>query len=261
MEARHLLLWIAQRFKGYWPDMYDCVKDKIKPDIPNEKIVENAKNFQEKFVTILDDEFPQILKKSTDGTVPFILFYRGDISLLSSNNPKLAVLGSRKSSKYGETETSEIVKGLKDNTIIVSGGARGIDTCGIRSALDSNKKVIIVMGTAIDTYYPHQNEELFNEVVTKGGVIITEYPPQTPISQENFRWRNRIVASIADVIMIGESYERSGCSITIGYGLNFGKTICCVPYPAGIDSFCNQLIKDGATMVENSEDVQSLLRN
>ena len=261
MDARQLLLWISRRYKGHWPSMYECIKNKVQPDITTDQLVDEAEKFKEKYITIVESDYPQILKECTDGTVPFVLYYRGDLSLLTSHNKKLAVIGSRKSSKYGESKTRSIVEGLPENTIIVSGLARGIDTIGIRAALDSNKKVIAVIGNSIDTVYPEENAALFKEIVDKGGIIVSEYPPETPISPDNFRWRNRIVAALSDTIMCGESYERSGCSITIGYGLNFGKTICCIPYPANINSFCNQLIKDGASLVETSDDVKNLLGN
>ena len=103
--------------------------------------------------------------------------------------------------------------------------------------------------------YPKENEALYNRIIENGGLIISEYPNSVAPTPDKFCFRNRIVADIGSFLVIGEAYERSGTSITVNYALNAGKGIGCVPYPANVNSACNALIKDGAAMIENSDDL------
>ena len=93
----------------------------------------------------------------------------------------------------------------------------------------------------------------------KGG-FLSEYPCSTQPKPDQFVFRNRIVASISDFLLIGEAYERSGSSTTVNYALQAGKNVGCIPYPRGKNSLCNRLIKDGAALIESASDLLNEIR-
>lgn len=191
--------------------------------------------------------------------MPFVLYYKGDLSLLNEGLKRLTVVGSRNSSKYGETSVKKIVQGLDNEVIVVSGLAKGIDSVALLSALHSNKKVIAIIGNGINFCYPEENLSLYNEIIAKGGLIISEYPPNTPPESSNFRWRNRLLAMVSSGILIGEGKLNSGTKITASFGIQFNRNVGCIPYEINKESLCNQLIKDGASLIETSEDAYDLI--
>ncbi len=258
MTYRDVLLELSRKYNGNRNDIFKHIEKKEPPGKNAEEVEERGKDFKEKFITLMDDEYPNLIKKSCS-TPPFVLYYRGNINLLNSRKKKLAVIGSRKSSQYGEYATEKIISKLPDDVIIVSGAAKGIDTVGIKAALCTNKKVIAVIGSAIDSYYPKENIDLFNEILKAGGLIISEYPPGTPINPDNFRFRNRIIAGISNAVFVGEAYLKSGTKITISYALDYNKSIGCLPYQCYQKSYCNHLIKEGAALIENENDILDLL--
>lgn len=139
---------------------------------------------------------------------------------------------------------------------IVSGMARGIDSAAHRGCLGGHGFTVAVLGTGIDVVYPASNRDLYDQIVKKGAVI-SEFPPGTPPEPRNFPIRNRIISGLSRGIVVVEATKNSGSLITASLALEQGREVFAVP--GSINSFkssgCHFLIKQGAALVENSDDV------
>lgn len=250
MEAREILLYFAIKFKGDWNKIYEEVAKKEKPDFEEAKkvISENNSNY----ITILDAEYPESLKNGYKP--PFVLFYIGDISLISDKNNKIAVVGSRRHSNYGKEMTYKLVQGISKDFVIISGLALGIDACAHRAAIESGGKTIAVLGNGINFHYIEKNKDIYEEC-KKNHLVISEYPDLTPPNKDCFPIRNRIIANLCNNLLITEGKVHSGTQITALLMVQKSGNVCCVPTKAGEDSICNYLIKEGAYLVETPEDI------
>lgn len=259
MEAKHLLLWVSVTNHGHWPDMYETIKNKVKPHESNEEIDRRGAEFEGNYSTILDDDYPLILKQTTDGTVPFVLYYDGNFDLIQNGGKKLAIVGTTKSSKYGEKMVSQVISEVTKVDVVVVSYQKGIATVALKEALKKGIKTIVVLNTSLKDAYEKDTEGLLKQAVEQDGLVITEYPEGTIWKPELVRWSLRIIASISNVILLGEEYSRSATSIVIGYGINFGKDIGAIPFPAGLNSLNNDLIKEGANLIQSGQDIDDLL--
>lgn len=251
ISAREILIYLAIKYGGDWDLMMEAVRKK--ENIPFSELEGIESKISSKAITLADDDYPKSLKNTCKP--PLVLFYYGDLSLAHDEKRCISFIGTREPSEYGSKISEKIVEGLaKDDYVIVSGLAKGIDTIANETSLNKGKKTVAVLGNGIDICYPSENKELY-ERIKKEGLLISEYPGMTPPSRTSFPSRNRIVAGLSSTIVVGEAKKKSGTMITVSYGLLMGKNICCVPYPAGEDSVCNTFIKEGAFLVENAEDV------
>ena len=205
-------------------------------------------------ITLEDKEYPYNLKQIED--CPPLLYALGDINILKNNN-MLAVVGARNSSisacRLASSLSSEVAqKGI----VVVSGLARGIDSYAHNGALSSKGKTIAVLGTGIDVVYPKENDSLYKEIA-KNGLILSEYPFHTQPQAQNFPRRNRIVSGLSKGVLVIEAGLKSGSLITANQALDQGRDVFAVPGAPydGRTSGCNQLIKDGAILVERAQDI------
>ncbi|MGD9901396.1 MAG: DNA-processing protein DprA [Spirochaetales bacterium] len=205
-------------------------------------------------VTLFSKEYPNLLKETA--TPPLVLYCRGDLSLL--NSECLAVVGTRRATRYGKKVTESFVKELALNGFtIVSGLADGIDTIAHRTALENGGKTIAVLGGGVDQIYPYANVGLSREVVAKG-LLISEYKPDQKPAGFHFPVRNRIIAGISKGVLITEAGEKSGSMHTKEYAIEAGRDLFVVP--GNIDSTasagCNQIIKSlQGAMVTSADDI------
>lgn len=249
-EANKVLLYFCCFYNGNYQKIFNAIKER---EIFDENTFMSLNEKQAtNFITILDEEYPSELNKILN--CPFVLFYKGDISLLKSEN-KIAVVGSRYNSTYGEYMTRKLVKDLvKKGYVIVSGLAKGIDSIAHDEALKNNGKTIAVMGGGFNHIYPKENFELYNKII-ENGLVISEYPDFVKPSADKFPFRNRIIAGLGRGVVVCEAKIHSGSMITVRYALEQGKDVYCVPYKAGVESGCNLLIKEGAFLIEDVSDI------
>lgn len=177
---------------------------------------------------------------------------------------KICIIGARKHTAYGVLVVKAIIKELvRFNPIIISGLATGIDTIALETALEYNLKTIAVIGSGLDdsSIYPRENIILTHRIEKSGGIIISEYEEGTEASKWHFPRRNRIMAGLADIIIIVEGTRKSGTLITARLGLEYGKDIVCVP--GSIFSPLSQgplsLIEQGAIPLTRIEDIVDLV--
>ncbi|HQP06751.1 MAG TPA: DNA-processing protein DprA [Smithellaceae bacterium] len=205
-----------------------------------------------RIVTFLDENYPRHLLNVYDR--PALLYVAGH---LHSDDISIAIVGSRHASTYGKYTTDRISRELAlRGATIVSGMARGIDSCAHRGALAANGRTIAVLGSGLDVIYPPENKKLFEAIVEQGAVI-SEYPPGTQPLPFHFPARNRIISGISYGVLVVEAGEKSGSLITAKLAMEQGREVFAIPGP--IDSAssrgANHLIKQGAKLIDSVDDI------
>ena len=181
--------------------------------------------------------------------MPIMLYLCGDLPSLSG--PVVAIVGSRRPSKYGREVAYSLAYELATaECVVVSGMALGIDAIAHRGCLDAGGTTVAVLGTAIDRLYPRANIGLAEEIVRSGG-ILSEYGPGATTNSGCFAARNRIVSGLSDAVIVVEASSKSGTLITAEYARSQGRKIYAVPGPVDsvLSAGCNGLIRDGARIV------------
>lgn len=198
--------------------------------------------------------FPSGLKEIPDP--PPYIYYYGNPELL--NNPSVAVVGSRNCSELGLEGARQVSRALSASGVtIVSGFARGIDSCAHEMALQEVGSTIAVLGTGLDVEdYPVGSSKLRYEIIEKG-LLISEFAPATPPYAGNFPFRNRIISGLSTGVLVAEATVKSGSLITARLAAEQGREVMALPGPLGDESFagCLKLIKEGAALVETADDV------
>lgn len=224
-------------------------RGKIDPD----EEISKAKKLGIRIVTLLDDDYPEILKQIYDP--PPVLYTKGDIACL--NNQSIAIVGARKASNYGRNTANRFAKELASMTInIVSGMARGIDSYAHKGAIDASGPTTAVFGCGLDIVYPPENVNLMKKII-KCGCIVSSFPLGTQPIAANFPARNRIISGLSLGTLVIEAAERSGSLITADFALEQGREVFAIPgniyspYSRGT----HKLIKQGAKLVENINDI------
>lgn len=200
-----------------------------------------------------DPEYPDILRQIPDP--PLLLYVHGDPTLLHS--PGLAVVGSRRCSRYGLDAARRISRDVSRAGIcIISGFAAGIDRQAHVAGLEEVGASIAVLGTGLDLVYPAANRDLWDRLGKKG-LILTEFPPGTRPDARNFPHRNRIISGLALGVLVIEAAVRSGSLITATAALEQGREVFALPGPVHMETYagCHHLIKQGAVLVQTAQDI------
>ncbi|MEW6397628.1 MAG: DNA-processing protein DprA [Bacillota bacterium] len=204
-----------------------------------------------------DREYPPWLRQMPDP--PLILYCRGEVR--AEDQKAVAVVGTRHPTTYGVEVTGRLVRNLaRAGLTVVSGLARGIDTCAHREALAAGGRTIAVLGSGLDRVYPAENRPLCAHIATRGAVL-SEYPPGTDALPHHFPTRNRIIAGLAQGVVVVEAPVRSGALITADCADELQRPVMAVPGPVTRkeSAGCNRLIRDGAHLVEGVEDILVVL--
>ncbi|HRZ30407.1 MAG TPA: DNA-processing protein DprA [Candidatus Paceibacterota bacterium] len=214
-----------------------------------------------KFKKILPSDFPALLKEINDP--PRELYLEGDLPR-ETECKFLAVVGSRKYSRYGKEACEELIAGLAGYPIvIVSGLALGIDTIAHQSALKNNLLTIAIPGSGLDrrVLHPFSNHCLADEIIERGGCLLSELEPECPAGLHTFPRRNRIMAGLSHATLIIEAGERSGTLITSRLAMEYNRDVLVVPGSIFSPSSrgANSLIRQGATPINNSNDLLQAL--
>jgi DNA processing protein len=200
------------------------------------------------------EAYPERLREIYDP--PPVLWVRGDVSLL--RQPSLAIVGTRHPSPYGAGVAEMLARDLSARRLlIVSGMARGIDTCAHKGALAARTPTIAVWGTGIDVIYPKENKKLAEEILARGGTIVSEMPMGTFPAPQNFPRRNRIISGLSIGVLVVEAGENSGTRVTARCAEEQNRDLFAVPgNVTNKNSWTpNTLIKQGAKLVGSWEDV------
>ncbi|MGA3177584.1 MAG: DNA-processing protein DprA [Candidatus Acidiferrum sp.] len=218
-----------------------------------EKEVDALRKIGAKLVNWKEPDYPQALLQVYDP--PVMLYVRGDAQIL--NSPSLSIVGTRRPTVYGSQMAERMGRELAARGLtIVSGLARGIDAIAHQGATAVGGRAIGVLGTGIDVCYPKENKKLYEKVLERGA-IVSEFPTGSHPAPENFPVRNRIIAGMPLGVIIVEGKQYSGSLITARLAMEFGREVFGVPGNVTQEvSFApNLLIKQGAKLVTNAEDV------
>ncbi|NMB22117.1 MAG: DNA-protecting protein DprA [Corynebacterium sp.] len=197
-----------------------------------------------------------------DAVPPHALWVRGG-DLRSLTAQAVALVGTRAVSQYGREVTAMIVDNLVPHQwTIISGGALGVDTVAHTTALRAGGSTVVVAACGLDRSYPAHNRALFEEIVSRSGAIVTEYPPGTPPQRHRFLTRNRLVAALSQGTVVTEAAWRSGALNTLSWCAGLGRVAMAVPGPVTTAGSlgCHERIRNGhAQMVCSGDEIRSLL--
>ncbi len=229
---------------------------KIKEEGNREKILKYLDKIDDlgaEVLTVDSDDYPDLLARIPDP--PLILYVWGNKNLLTE--PSIAVVGSRKASTYGRSAAEKLGADLaRAGLCVVSGMARGIDSCSHLGALSVQGNTVAVLGSGLDVPYPREKKGLMKKIISQG-LVVTEYPPGTSPEGGNFPERNRIISGLSKGTVVVEAAEKSGSLITADLALDQNREVFAVPgnITSRTSVGSNYLIKKGAKLVQTWKDV------
>lgn len=210
-------------------------------------------------VTRIHPDYPKLLGEIYDP--PATLYVRGDCPLDAERT--FAIVGSRRCTRDGQRAAREIAAHLaREDVIVVSGMARGIDTCAHEGVLSSGGRTIAVFGCGVDVIYPPENDELAHRILDGGGALVSEYPPGSSPLSGHFPARNRIISGLSHGTLLVEGAKGSGAMITVNFALDQGRDVFAVPGSiySPLSATPNQLIVDGAKPVLSAWEILDFYR-
>ncbi len=211
-----------------------------------------------RLLTLGDEAYPAALLEIPDP--PVALYVKGDAALLS--RPSLAVVGARNATPQGEANAESFSRALSEAGLcIVSGLALGIDAAAHRGGLAGPGSTVAVIGTGADRIYPARNAALARQIA-EAGVIVSEFPLGIGPLAHNFPRRNRLIAGLAQGVLVVEAALKSGSLITARLATDCGREVFAIPgsIHSPVARGCHQLIRDGAKLVESAVDILDELR-
>ncbi|MCD4761070.1 DNA-processing protein DprA [bacterium] len=221
------------------------------------KVSKEFSAINENYLTILDENYPNILKNIYDP--PLFLFYRGNKKILNQKN-LLTIVGSRKLSTYHQSATENLIQKFQGSDLVIASGlAIGIDAVSHQAALKNNLPTVAVLGSGLskNVLYPQSNIRLAEEIIKNNGLLISEYPSQSRPQLHYFPKRNRILAGMSKATIVISGALKSGTLITAQVALDEGREIFALPgnIQQSLSQGTNSLIANGAQILLSAEDI------
>jgi DNA processing protein len=204
-------------------------------------------------LTLADEGYPARLREIHDP--PPVLYVAGEIA--EADRLAVALVGSRRATHYGRTQSRRLATGLAAcGVCVVSGLARGIDTAAHRGALEGGGRTIAVLGNGLLRCYPRENRQLM-EAVREQGAVVSEFPLERGPDATHFPRRNRVISGLSRAVVVVEAGLRSGALITATQALEQGREVLAVPgkVDSAVSRGVHRLLRDGAKLVEAVEDI------
>lgn len=205
-------------------------------------------------LTLHDDNYPALLREIADP--PPLLFLRGNTGLL--NLPQLAIVGSRRPSLTGQADAAAFAAELATaGLVITSGLARGVDAAAHAGALRAGGHTVAVLGCGADLPYPRENRALYQALLEKDGLVVSEFLPGTPPLPLHFPRRNRVISGLSVGVLVVEAAVKSGSLITARLAADQGRLVWALPGSRHQPESqgCLRLIRDGVTAVTDSRQI------
>lgn len=246
---------IGDILKDCSPRLVEALKDWDEPMKRAEYELKYMEEHSIRALTLSDEDYPQRLQECPDA--PIILYYTGNCDL---NQAKIvSIVGTRQITQYGQDLIRHFIADLRRHcpqVLIVSGLAYGVDINAHRQALENGYETVGVLAHGLDQIYPYRHKDTANEMVRHGG-LLTEFMTQTNADKPNFVRRNRIVAGMADAVVLVESAAKGGGLITAEIAQSYDRNVFAFPgnVNAPFSQGCNNLIRDnGAALISNVDD-------
>ncbi|MCW8195549.1 DNA-protecting protein DprA [Proteobacteria bacterium 005FR1] len=264
-SSRAVLTTPAAQQNGILPDeaVAELAAIQARPDHPLIQAAERDLAWvAENDIILLSPEqsgYPVLLREIT--APPPLLYVQGDPDSLSL--PQLGIVGSRNPSPTGKTNAFDFARELcRTGFAITSGMALGVDGAAHAGALAAGGKTIAVLGTGIDVLYPRRHRSLVEQVLAQGGTLVSEFPLGTGPQQLNFPRRNRIISGLSLGVLVVEAALKSGSLITARYATQQGREVFAIPGSIHnpLSRGCHALIRDGAILVEQVDDLREPLQ-
>lgn len=246
---------IGDIIKDASPRLTEALKDWNEPMRRAEAEIRFMEEHRIRALTLTSDDYPQRLTECPDA--PIIIYYTGNADL---NQAKVvSIVGTRQVTQYGQDLIRRFMselRGLCPQVLIVSGLAYGVDINAHRRALENGYETVGVLAHGLDQIYPYRHRETAAQMLNHGG-LLTEFMTQTNADKPNFVRRNRIVAGMADAVILVESAAKGGGLITAEIAQSYARAVFAFPGNVGqpYSEGCNNLIRDnGAGLISNASD-------
>ncbi len=247
-------------FEGFGAEVQQLVGEKAYLELEKmhgmglEKLARAMHRIDAKATLPGDESYPAILNDIIDP--PDLLFYKG--TLANDFGRAIAIVGSRRETRYGREQAHKIARGLAEHGVtVVSGLARGIDTAAHRGAIDGGGRTVAVLGSGINRLYPPENKELAGKIIETGGAIISEFAPNAEPMAFHFPYRNRLVSGLCQGTLLIEAREKSGTLITVGHALAQGREVFALPGQVDMPGSAvpHKMLREGARLATCYEDI------
>lgn len=245
MEGRNLLIALSVKHKGDWQTIY---KDIVNRTYLSKEMVEEILKFDYTCLTLLDNEYPERVKKSY--RPPFVIYYEGNAEYLKDD--MLSVLNENLASDYAFKSLLKVCEDLiEDKTFVIQYGSKKNNEI-IKRLIAKGGKVVAVLDRGIRNA---DDRELY-EKLASNHLVLSIYPNQVVSKNtETEIATNSLIATLSTSLLIGGITDKSPTSTAVAFGLSQGADIYCIPFPIGNHYMTNQLIKDGAMLVESGNDI------
>lgn len=259
MTMRNRLIKLSILKRGNWFLMYEALRQD--PKLTQFSIEPSAESLfddiQTRIVTIVDEEYPSYFKQME--MPPFVLYCQGDLNLLKEK--KIGIMGTNRPSTYGMKSCQTLVAQLINQNIVIVGGLDlGIDAIA-HHVSSKNGKSIAVLASGFSRIYPSENYQLY-QLMAKGHLVISEFPPHIPIGRQHFYLRNRIITALSDILMIIEATKEGRMTHVAKQALYDGKIIYALPgeYNSIYSEGSLELIKEGANCLTDYKEILDELK-
>ena len=246
---------IGDIIKDASPRLMEALKDWNEPMRRAEAEIRFMEEHRIRALTLTSDDYPQRLTECPDA--PIIIYYTGNADL--NQTRIISIVGTRRMTTYGEDLIRRFIRDLRQycpEVLIVSGLAYGVDICAHKQALENGYPTVGVLAHGLDQIYPYRHREVAAKMINHGG-LLTEFMTQTNADKPNFVRRNRIVAGMADSVILVESAAKGGGLITCEIAQSYNRAVFAFPgnVNAEFSKGCNNLIRDnGAGLISDAED-------
>lgn len=248
MDVRETMLSLALEHEGDWDAIYGAIKNK---NAPKKQI--KANDIKEKFITVIDDDYPECLKEGIKP--PVVLFYEGDFDVLKEAKETVALLNDNTASEYSIKAVMRIAEELTERcAFIVPFGQKNNNEI-IRKLLSKGSSIIAVLNTGIGEENS-SDKELYREL-REHQLIVGAFPPNVSKKPKYGDLScSNLQASLSKKILVGAISKKSPFLVAIGLAAGVNKQVYCIPHQSGSNYANNSLIKEGACLAENGEDIE-----
>lgn len=254
LNMNKVLLCFSIANNGDWNGIYKNIKEK-KP--LTEEEVEYVNSYTEPYFTIVDDIYPTRLK--ADNMPPFVLFYRGNIEILSDTKAKMVVMNDNLASNYSNETITNICKGVEDRVVFVIKFGNKKDKELIRLLNDRGAELVAVYNRGLDSI-DEEDKELFDTLCEKQ-LVISEYPINVLVKSKKTELNSlKLAVGLSNCALLGGISRKSPYYAGVGFALSSNVMMMSIPFNAGTNYINNKMLQHGVELVENEKDVINLLK-